>query len=158
MRPKAQASTEFIIVFSIIAVILIAVGFLIQRQYSETTNFKLHAAGERIAKRFAENINEIAVVGEGFSQCFTTSGYVSDITEYAVKFYPNESTVFIEAGGNTWSSPLLTAHSICTHSICNSSGSGGSEKDVWVTNLGDNGICIYECSQGCDQYCEPTAC
>jgi hypothetical protein len=157
MARKAQASTEFIIVFSIIAIIMITVGFLIQRQYAETTNFKTHAAGDRIAKRFAENINQIVVVGEGMSLCFTAPGEVIDIREYVIKFFTNEPTVFIEAGEDTWSAPLLTAHGKCVHPIC-TTGSSGTENDVWVTNLGPRGICVYDCNQGCNQHCTPTAC
>lgn len=154
MKLRSQVSTEFVIIFGVAAVILIVVGILIQREYAETSAFKLHAAGDRIAKRFAENINEVAVVGAGFSQCFTVPGYVLGVREYNTEFFSGEPTVFVEAGDDTWSAPLLSAKVKCRHPICYG-GSGGHENSVWAKNFGEF-IRLYECPQGCRAYCAPT--
>lgn len=108
---KAQVSLEFLVVMGLVLLIFSVMGYVIYQKYIELSDLRLYMTGRRIANTLAENINQINIVGEGYSQYLTLyTRYPGD--EFNITFYRNEPTVFVEKE-MTWHAPLLTTEVYC---------------------------------------------
>jgi len=118
-KNKAQVSLEFIVILAIVILVFAVMGFVIYMKYVELSDLRLHMTGRRIANTLADNINQISIVGEGYSQFFTLyTRYPGD--EFNITFYRKEPTVFVEniEKEMTWYAPLLTTGVYCCLDIC----------------------------------------
>jgi len=120
-KEKAQASAELLITLSLILLIFIIVGFVLFQKFNATTDMKFDMEGQRIANSIAEGINEIAIVGDGYSHYINLQGDIQGL-DYTVRFYANESIVEVNTLDMTWTSPLSTPRVDCTLDICSSDG------------------------------------
>lgn len=145
MNIRAQASLEFLVVMSIIVVIFVIMSLIVYNWLVTSTEFKIQTQGRRIINSLADNINQITIVGDGYSQCFTMTGTIYGDEGYNVTFYGGEPTAFLTSMDITWSAPLATSNIVCLIPECEI-GSDGLPSDVWVTN--EEGIIYMEkCGQ-----------
>jgi len=120
-KDKAQASIELLITLSLTLLIFIIISFVIFQKFNATTDMKFDMRGQRIANSIAENINEIAIVGDGYSHYFTLPGDIQGLP-YMIRFYANESIVEVNTLDMTWASSLSTPRVTCILDICSSDG------------------------------------
>jgi uncharacterized protein (UPF0333 family) len=109
---RGQVSLEFLIVTSVVLLVLVVMGIVLYQKYVEYADLRLYVTGRNIANTVAENINQMSMVGDGYSESFTiTPRYSGD--EYNITFKKNEPTVFVSVQEMTWQAPLLTTEVYC---------------------------------------------
>lgn len=116
-KKSAQVSMEFLVVFSIILIIFIITSFFLYQKVTQANEIKVNIAGKKISNSIAESINEVFIVGEGFSKILELPEKIF-FDNYLVKFYSQEPSVFVFTERLSWSSPLSTPEINCTMSIC----------------------------------------
>jgi len=147
MTSKAQTSVEFMVVLGIVLVIFIIMGIVIFQKMAVSSGFKLESHGKRVLYSIAENINEMASVGDGYHKCVTLPGELYGGRLYQVLVYPDEATVFLETGDMIWSAPIATMNVSCSIAPPCALNTTGTPIDVWVSNegglvvLGNHGPC-----------------
>jgi len=113
---KGQISLEFLVVSSLVLLVLIVMGIVIYQKYQEWSALSLHVTGRNIANNLAEGINQVTMVGEGYSQYMELhTRYPGD--EFNITFMRNDPVVFVEREMN-WYSPLITTEVYCCLNIC----------------------------------------
>jgi hypothetical protein len=119
-RNKGQLSLEFLIVTSLVLLVLIVMGMVVFQKYSEWSALRLHVTGRNIANNLADGINEISIVGHGYSQYVNLYvRYPGD--DFNVTFKKGNPIVFVEQE-MTWHAPLLTSEVYCCTSLCSVEG------------------------------------
>ncbi|MFH1788985.1 MAG: hypothetical protein ABH834_06365 [Candidatus Altiarchaeota archaeon] len=134
MSYRGQSSIEFMIVLGIVLVIFIIMGVIIQQKIVSSAEFKMEAQGRRVLYMVAENINEIASVGDGYHKCMTLPGEIYGGRSYRLLFYPDESTAFLETEDYIWSVPIATMNVSCNIAIPCYLDTTGEPIDVWISN------------------------
>lgn len=115
-KNKAQVSIEALVVFALILLVFTAMGVVIHQKSLDVSDLRVHIIQRRIANTLAENINQMNIVGEGYSQHFTLyTRYPGD--EFNITVYRGEPTVFVEKE-LTEHAPLLTSEVYCCLDIC----------------------------------------
>jgi hypothetical protein len=110
-KNKAQASLEFVIVMSIMLFVFAIMGFVIYQKYVELSDLRLYLTGRRVANTLADNINQVNIVGEGYSQRFTVyTRHPGD--NFNVTFLRDEPVLVVE-NEMTWYAPLLSTEIYC---------------------------------------------
>lgn len=113
---KGQISLEFLIVTSLVLLVLVVMGLVIFQKYSEWSAMRLHVTGRNLADNLADGINEISIVGHGYSQYVTLyTRFPGD--EFNVTFKKGNPIVFVEQD-MTWHAPLLTSEVYCCLPSC----------------------------------------
>jgi len=162
MKARGQASAEFIVVLGIIVLVLTVMSVAVQDRFSVTQAFKKDVSGRRLVNRLADNINQVVIVGDGFSQCVKLPGEFFASMDYKIEFPTDEPTVFLSAGrtpdvDSTWSAPIVTVFADCDPSIpqCGTLASS-TPTDVWIINdegavtlRGDCGVCGERMNAAC---------
>jgi hypothetical protein len=122
---KSQASVEFLIVLSAVILIIAMMGFFLYQRYIRGDELKIFVQGVRVVNTISDNVNEINMVGSGYSQYFTLPESLYGNRQYTVVFYKNESTVYLKGGSFVrgielvWSAPISTNRLGCVIPECN---------------------------------------
>ena len=109
---KGQVSLEFLIVTSLVLLVLVVMGIVLYQKYVEYADLRLYVTGRNIANTLAGNINQMSMVGDGYSESFSIQPRYSG-DEYNITFKKNEPTVFVSVQEMTWQAPLLTTEVYC---------------------------------------------
>ncbi|MFH1721307.1 MAG: hypothetical protein ABH950_01740 [Candidatus Altiarchaeota archaeon] len=118
MRWRGQVSIEFMIVTSIILLLFVIMGYVVNQKMRQAHDLKLDISGDAVTDQIASAINEVVSVGDGFSQKLVLPSKIYSEDEYRVRFFPNDSSVYVEAGPMTWSAPLYTTGVSCAIEEC----------------------------------------
>lgn len=118
MNRRAQVSIEFLVVASVILLLFVIMGYVINQKMRQAYDIKLDVEGQSVANDIAAVINQVVSVGDGFSQKLVLPADVMDTGVYHVRFYADDPTVYVEAGGMTWSAPLYTTNVSCAIDEC----------------------------------------
>jgi len=124
-RRRGQSSVELLVILSVVIVIIALMGIFLYQKYIRGDEMKIFVHGNRVVNTIAENINEINMVGSGYSQYFTLPEALYGSRNYRISFVQNEPAVYIHGGSFvrgvelTWSSPLSTIRVGCVRSECN---------------------------------------
>ena len=148
---KGQISLEFLIVTSLVLLILVVMGMVIFQKYSEWSALRLHVTGRNLADNLADGINEISIVGHGYSQYVTLyTRYPGD--EFNVTFKEGNPIVFVEQE-MTWHAPLLTSEVYCClPNVCETA---GDKTIVHINNTQSMRIINYQNKVYLGQICGP---
>jgi len=120
LKMRAQASIEFLVVVSILLLLLGVVGVGLYKMYVEYADLSLEMMGRDITLRMAENINELVIVGDGYSKNFNlNTRYPGD--EFNITISKTDRGVFVEST-RTWSMSLLTNKVYCCNLSCSTDG------------------------------------
>jgi len=104
---KAQISVEFMVVTSIVLLTFMVMSFIIYFKYVEYSDLSLDLRGKEIAKKFAENINQMVIVGDGYAKYISLQvRYPGD--EYNITVWRDKPELLVENRWD-WSVPLLTS-------------------------------------------------
>lgn len=114
---KAQVSIEFLVSFGVILLLFTLFSVIVYQKFVETNEIKIDLKGQRVSNSLAQAINEVYLAGEGASMDFTFPDKIV-LSEYEVRFFDGEPTVFLSTERQSWSSPLLTPYINCTLSQC----------------------------------------
>ena len=120
-KRKAQASMEFLVTMSLVLIIFIIIGFVIFQKFNSTTYMKFDIEGQDAANSIADEINGMAIAGDGYYLYFTLPSDIQGMP-YTVSFYVNESVLELNTLDMSWASPLSTTRVNCTMSICSFDG------------------------------------
>ena len=121
LKNKAQVSLEFLLVTSLVLLVLVVMGIVLYQKYIECSDLRLYVTGRNIANTLAGHINQMSMVGDGYSESFRIQPrYPGD--ELNITFKKKEPTVFVSAQEMTWQAPLLTTEVYCCMpAICQNS-------------------------------------
>jgi hypothetical protein len=121
---RGQASLEFLAVLASLVVVFFIIGHSIYINYTKSVDLKNYMSGQRLTNHIADGINSINAVDDGQSTMMRVPGRVFGEREYTIRFYANESGVFIEGGGyqtgreSVFSSPITTHKIFCLLEEC----------------------------------------
>ncbi|MBN2250470.1 MAG: LamG domain-containing protein [Candidatus Altiarchaeota archaeon] len=150
---KAQISLEFLIVTTLVLLLLVIMGIVIYQKYAEWAALKLHVTGRNIANNLADGINQIIIVGEGYSQHVNLrTRYAGD--EFNLTFKKNDPLIFVERPEMTWYAPTLTTEIYCCLSSCERF---ENETHMYMNSSANIKITYYQDTIYVGGLCDPVA-
>jgi hypothetical protein len=112
-------------VLSAVVVVMAIMMFFIYQKYIRSDELKILVHGNRVVNMVADNINEISIVGSGYSQYFTLPDSLYGGRNYTISFFQNESTIYLQGGSFVrgielvLSVPVSTIKVDCLSAQCN---------------------------------------